>query len=316
MANLSTSRQGQCLPRSGSFWKDWFQNPIERCLRKASPERHEDALQLDFDDQCHTRFQPTWSVTRMRSWIKTQCDEEHSFESRLEQCMESFFPIYSISTNLLDSSLFAATDHFGIKGIRNYTQWIFDSGATSSCTNDLSAFTSMSDKVPFNKIRTASGFAKVLGIGTVNLDIVDVSSNTVLRVKLRDVLYIPEVPINLISTRSMWNHDNTSTTFTDHCELKFRNGTRVRFTGTGNHYYCLARSSNTYNRPGTRRNLLAESINYTTISADTVHARLGHPSSARAIKALSNSTGLPDTPHYRNRLSYGTVRILIPAAAA
>ena len=53
-------------------------------------------------------------------------------------------------------------DIFGIKGVAGFSQWILDSGATSSCTSDLSVFTSLSSNVPFSRIRVANAAEYVL----------------------------------------------------------------------------------------------------------------------------------------------------------
>ena len=80
-------------------------------------------------------------------------------------------------------------DIFGIRGLTDVSQWIFDSGATSSCTGDLSQFSKLSYDVPFTRIRVANGkYAHVKGIGDVTLHMVDTSNNTTAQLVLRNVL--------------------------------------------------------------------------------------------------------------------------------
>lgn len=216
------------------------------------------------------------------------------------------------------------TDIFGIKGVPGFQQWILDSGACSSCTSDLSVFSTFSYDVPFDKIRVANGkYAKVQGVGDATLHLSDSCTGTTVQLKLKNVLYIPEVPVNLISTRALWNDTGISSTFTDVCTLRFRNGSTVTFdSGKQGHYYCVSKQSSSSASPqpdafahfdpdlcatctidGCDASAYASVADSPNIPADVIHARLGHCGIDRAVEALHGSEGLPDAPHYRKRIS-------------
>jgi hypothetical protein len=172
----------------------------------------------------------------------------------------------------------------------------------------------LSQSVPFNKIRVANGkYAKVAGIGTVTLRIIDSQHHKrSITMHIKDVLYIPELPVNLISTRSLWNDSGISSTFTDCCTLTFKNQASVSFnTGNEGHYYCMATtigaSDKTASEPidfGNSLCTVCEPSAFAAhpITSDVVHARLGHCGPERAVETLRNSIGLPELPHYRKEL--------------
>ena len=258
---------------------------------------------------------PRWSARQLSDWLheKLSCPEDRTIWS-IVSCWQYCLPTPSITTTR--NGLFPAfyNDIFGIQGVPGLSQWILDSGATSSCTSDLTLFTSLSADVPFKRIRVANGkYAHVQGIGTIQLKIMDSKNSITSTITLKDVLYIPEVPVNLISTRSLWNHSGISTTFADCCTLRFKDGTSITFdTGSkSGHYYCIARTSTSH--ADARNADSSQPSNYActicgdcpsiqSVSADTVHARLGHPSAQRAERALSRSMGLPETPRYAKHL--------------
>jgi hypothetical protein len=314
-SNLSRS---EYLPLRGSIWDrilassevacNPFNDSLEPVVERSTSSSH---FELQVEQPA-----PTWSVERVGNWIHERLssledDAIHSISTRLLSCNSCIVP--SISSSRF--GLFPAfhQDIFGIEGVAGLSQWIIDSGATSSCTSDLSLFTQLSSNVPFRRIRVANGkYASVRGIGTVRLQIMDSCNGISTSLVLKDVLYIPEVPVNLISTRSIWNHSKIKTTLTDVCTLEFKNKTRVVLdTGSKEgHYYCIARSAV---QRDTRAYESMSAANYScsvcvnepsvnSVSPDTVHARLGHPSAVRAQRALESSLGLPNTPNYKQRL--------------
>ena len=232
MAFLSTLRQARWISGHGSRWGTTLYD--ENCTNC------DDNLIADkFGQSSYAREQveqpaPWWSLSHLNKWIRARCCPEQDYDScgkRLLTCLEHFLPVPDITTKSPNGlfPLFHA-DVFGIDGVSGLHQWIFDSGASSSCCNDLTQFTTLSKDVPFKRIRVANNqFAEVEGIGTVLLNVVDSSTNTSIQVRLRDVLYIPKVPVNLISTRQLWEHSNIKSVFTDSCTLHFPNGTTADF---------------------------------------------------------------------------------------
>jgi len=173
---MSTLRQGQgYIPLHGSFWSTVLggritdRNPFNICL---------DKLKM-VADKCHVihtleedRPSPRWSTGRFLEYIQKKClcdddDPIHPLRIYFESCI----PTPSITNH---SGLFPMfEDIFGIKGISGLSQWILDSGATSSCTSDLTVFKNMSYDPPFKRIRVANGkFAAVSGVGDVQLNII------------------------------------------------------------------------------------------------------------------------------------------------
>ena len=247
MANLSTLRQGKYLPEHGSWWDKALQysfarNPFSIAWNNCN-KRHVDNAVRSNDNP-----EPWWTATHVSRWLHERCtnDDDRIIHS-IARCWQHLLHAPPISVDA--NGLFPAfhEDIFGIKGVSGSTQWIFDSGATSTCTSDLSVFTSMSTSVPFKHIRVANGkYAKVSGIGDVELHISDTQSGQTLPIQLRNVLYIPEVPVNLISTRALWSHSRISSTFTDVCSLAFPNGNKIIInSGSQGHYYCIAKSTST-----------------------------------------------------------------------
>lgn len=205
---------------------------------------------------------------------------------------------------------------FGLQGVAGASQWILDSGATSSCTSDLTVFTSLSRKVPFNRIKVANGaYASVTGVGTVKLHVVDPSTATTVCITLKEVLLIPDCPVNLISVRALWNHSRISSTFTDVCRLDLPNGISIKFSAKDeNHYYCQAMAKQSTSHSKTTDSVQPDGHNATgesgihatatAVSADVIHARLGHASPERVEHTLRRSVGLPASPFYKKEISH------------
>ena len=322
MVSSSTLRHtGRYTPLQGSWWNRVLSgrisahnpfNPIEAVVDKKQKVQH---CQVDRPD-------PHWRVGHISQWIKHKLDDaEDRCIHSIRQCWACFQPIPSISTTA--DGLFPAYhyDYFGIKGIKGLQQWIFDSGASSSCSNDLSLFTHLSDNVPFKRIRVANGkYATVQGIGDVVLHISDPKTNTTFKLRLKNVLFIPQVPVNLISIRDLWNHSKIRTTFDDKCTLQLPDGTNVTFdNGKSGHYYCLSKSPqskpinpkrpDTFDSTSTSQRChdceTSDGLHATNLDvpADVIHARLGHCGPDRAAHALKNSIGLPEAPNYRKHVS-------------
>jgi transposase InsO family protein len=323
MGILSTLRQGQFLPKHGSFWDSVLSgrirarnpfNPIVNEVECVADKQHDiPTVEVDKPD-------PRWSVGQINQWIlqRTRNIEDTVILS-IKQCLPCFIP--AISTGKDGLYPIFHNDIFGIKGVSNLSQWIIDSGATSSCTNDITAFSTFSRDVPFSRIRVANGkYAKVAGIGKSILNVADSANGKLLKLPLENVLYIPEVPVNLISTRSLWNHSKISSTFTDKCILAHGDKWQVTFdTGKAGHYYCTATTArdsssdpSCYVAQHTCSDCDGEENNFSTlawlfavsaISTEIVHARLGHCGPDRAVRALQGSVGLPAAPNYRKQLA-------------
>ena len=321
MVSPSNLRQGRYTPLRGDFWNKVLggrisaRNPFNDDSNTIELPIAPDKLQKSHHSQVD-QPEPRWSLGKLSSWIGSRCsDAEDLAIWSMHQCI-SCLPIPNISID--QHGLFPIFEHdiFGVEGVSGLSQWILDSGATSSCTNDLSLFTSLSDNVPFSKIRVANGkYAKVAGIGDIVLKIRNSSANKLVVLHLKNVLYIPEVPVNLISTRALWNDSQIETRFTDVCKLVFADGRTVSFdNGKHGHYYCIAEADgNKYDEPpSVPRNFVCNICDDNgdengehalAISADVVHARLGHCGPARAEQALRQSIGLPQVPEYRKHIA-------------
>ena len=223
MVNHSTLRQGVYTPGWGSVW-GWFQHEngslrtrFEECFKVSADKEWPSRKQVE---QTHVeRPHPCWSVDRVADWIHERCGAVIG-----NPCLHAIIdPAPDLTTT--DQGLFPVfhDDAFGVSGVPGVQQWIFDSGATSTCSNNLAHFKNLSHNVPFNRIRVANNsFAQVKGIGDVDLEIVDEKSNTTFTLRLRNVLYIPDVPVCLISTRSMWRDSGITSTFADTCTITLR----------------------------------------------------------------------------------------------
>ena len=87
-----------------------------------------------------------------------------------------------------------------------------------------------SKNVPFKRIKVGNGqHAQVEGIGDVSLSVKDDSTGTMVKINLRNVLYIPSVPVNLISTRCLYDDDNIQSLMGETCTIHFPNGTKSVF---------------------------------------------------------------------------------------
>ena len=212
----STLRQELFNPGHGSYWKGLPEQELPT-TRNGSYSYDKSVDGAEFSQPS-----PTWTATRFTSWIRARCSSSLGCCTRVpesESVSDSFKPIVDLNS---ENGLFPVlhADAFGINGVRGLDQWIFDSGATSSCSNNISHFTNISRDVPFKRIRVANNtFAPVEGIGEVHLHVRDSVSNTTAILKLYNVLYIPVVPVCLVSTRAMFNDSGIRPMFDDRCTL-------------------------------------------------------------------------------------------------
>ena len=320
---MSTLRQGQgYIPLHGSFW-DYV---LDGRIRDRNPFNPLLQWVKSIADKCHIlhhfeedRPDPRWSVGQLADYVRLKCVafEDDTINS-LRLCFDPCRITPSISS--YQNGLFPMfeTDIFGIQGVAGLSQWIIDSGATSSCTSDLTLFKKISYNPPFKRIRVANGkFAAVTGVGEVDLRIVDSKTNSTCVITLYNVLYIPEVPVNLISTRALWNDTGIKTTFSNVCNMLMPDKKSITFdTGSKGHYYCVAKSNGLHVSDeqidfGEALCTICEDNDGASafatappISADTVHARMGHCGPDRAVQTLRRSIGLPEQPNYRKLVQH------------
>lgn len=82
--------------------------------------------------------------------------------------------------------------------VQNSCKWIADTAATSHMTGNRRLFRSLHRIHTSRKVRTGSGRLDICGIGTIRL--VDAHYA---KVNLENVLYVPSLPVNLVSVRSL-----------------------------------------------------------------------------------------------------------------
>ena len=184
MVSPSTLRQGRYTPLRGDFWNKVLGGRVFACnpfnvtntntIELLAPDKQQEWLHSQADLlESRPRFE------KFSSWINDRCsDAEDLAIWSMHQCI-GCIPMPTISLD--QHGQFPIFDHdvFGIEGLSGLSQWILDSGATSSCTNDVSLFANLSSNIPFPKIRVANGkHAKVAGIGDIVLKIRSSSSRT------------------------------------------------------------------------------------------------------------------------------------------
>ena len=77
-------------------------------------------------------------------------------------------------------------------------RWLYDTGVSDHITNDLSQFDMYKECGGLPIMKTANGPVRPLGVGTVTLDCPR-SNGTINMLKLFDVVYMPQSPLNLLS---------------------------------------------------------------------------------------------------------------------
>ena len=145
MVQSSTLRQGRYLPLHGSFWNTVLCGRIFKRNPFNGIEPHAHAIQLDATDKQKISStskgdRPTarWSCGKLSRWMSSKIqDSEDTAIWSIRKCIQCFnaVPMLSVDKNGLYPIF--AHDIFGVRGVAGLSQWVIDSGATSSCTNDL-----------------------------------------------------------------------------------------------------------------------------------------------------------------------------------
>ena len=177
--------------------------------------------------------------------------------------------------NSKDSEAMTATS-FGFCD-KNDFDWFLDSGASDHMTNDLSLFSSYSEFLTASEVKIGNGsFIKALGKGQINL--LSYVGDTVVKCHLVDVLYVPEISMNLISLGSVLDRGFEFNSDKEECVLK-KNG-KVYAIG----FRCrkLFKLMITVNKSENINCNIAEKKTF-----DLWHARLGHQNKNYVIKALN-----------------------------
>ena len=77
-------------------------------------------------------------------------------------------------------------------------RWLYDTGVSDHVANDLLQFDTYEERGGLPIMKTANGPVRPLGVGTVTLDCPR-SNGTINTLKLFDVVYMPQSPLNLLS---------------------------------------------------------------------------------------------------------------------
>ncbi|POS82254.1 hypothetical protein EPUL_005013, partial [Erysiphe pulchra] len=94
----------------------------------------------------------------------------------------------------LDSAFISSTESF---------RWVIDTGADRHICKDLDTFDTYLPSNSLPMIGTANGQTRPLGVGTVTIRC-KLSSGKTRKLKLREVLYLPQCPLNLFSGRKLY----------------------------------------------------------------------------------------------------------------
>jgi len=181
-------------------------------------------------------------------------------------------------------------DKYGTSRTKYDYKWIVDSGATKSCCNDLSKFKSIdrSKQIPVKTYGGGIIFAQ--GIGTVEITVCT-NSGDERKILLRNVLYCPDAPCNLISTRRLWKDNKIKTVFGSHSYLKTEDKHKITIPDT-NHEYELFVGLATDRVP----------------SLDLLHRRFGHCSYRRLKQAIAFSKGVPPIQLFKEQFAHHRTR--------
>ena len=119
---------------------------------------------------------------------------------------------------------------------KNGTTFIGDSGASSHCCNDATLFTKFHSQHPKMRVRVANGnILPVHAVGDITLRLRD-STGQIRTLQLHNVLYVPKLSVNLISTKKLWKDSHISTAFTDHMQFSTHDGIKFLFPTAGKQY--------------------------------------------------------------------------------
>jgi len=83
------------------------------------------------------------------------------------------------------------------KNLKN--NWLYDTGSSVHITNNKDNFIQFKEINNLQPVLTGKGYIKPSGIGTIQLPIIDNNNDKVQPIYLKNALYIPEFPINIIS---------------------------------------------------------------------------------------------------------------------
>jgi hypothetical protein len=171
-------------------------------------------------------------------------------------------------------------------------RWVIDGGATSHCTGDIRVFENLDQRYR-GSLGTAGKSLEIRGKGTVRISFPNGSST-----KLRDVLYVPGMQGNLLSTQIL----HKDGIFNTHDEKGYRfyrkdQKGRKRILATGNN-----KGRTSFLRGVSSRNALltknfdsekeyAYLVREATPDWTLLHERFGHPGNRR-MRRLANKLGL------------------------
>lgn len=114
---------------------------------------------------------------------------------------------------------------------------MLDSGASDHMTPDRSAFTEFTPLVVPVRMPNG-GLTYSEGYGTIYLDLVDLHSSDLLStLQLDRVWLMPTFDHGLLSTNKMWQEHSLTQVYTNHCQLRDRDGKPVRYATKANGLY-------------------------------------------------------------------------------
>jgi hypothetical protein len=108
---------------------------------------------------------------------------------------------YGMEDNTIgNDDLVALKDNKQLPSVEKH-KWIADTGATSHMTGDRKLFVEFRRLQTNRNVRTGGGRLDITGVGTVKL--IDAQHS---RINLVNVLYVPELTVNLLSARALCSH--------------------------------------------------------------------------------------------------------------
>ena len=173
-----------------------------------------------------------------------------------------------------------------------------DSGASAHCCNDHSLFIKFHSDAPKTRIRVANGTTKeVDAIGDIQIHVKDVHGEFHC-ITLYNVLYVPSIPVNLISIKKLWKDNKIKAKFRDDLQLKDLDGNRFTFNLNDKHYKIGYQPRAPYSAYGLCVDCdVATGIDHVFATMDvghnTLHAILGHAHSSKIAMLRERATGVP-----------------------
>ena len=174
-----------------------------------------------------------------------------------------------------------------------------DSGASAHCCNDHSLFVKFYADAPKTKIRVANGTTKdVTAIGDIQIHVKDVHGESHC-ITLYGVLYVPDIPVNLISIKRLWKDNKIKAKFRDNLELKDLDGNKFIFSIDQKHYKINYHAKAPKSAYGLSvdidtRTGVDHVFSTMDVSSNTLHAILGHPHPSKVAMLRERATGLPN----------------------